>query len=629
MIPEACWYEPNKDDPQDKRNRAVALRNETSRIEQRQSTWHDLNLWNAVLYTNRELPGFKWGSMAATTELFPVSLRSENLVEEIGSALVAKACSSPLKPTPVATGHSYKVERAVRVLDRFITAAWRHTRAEEAAVEAFLDAFISGIGAVRIAWDTDGECLTADSVFFDNIVVDNRESNNRQNPRHVRIRQVVPRSSVIAKYPHYLKEWDADLERYHEKREVAADWTVVIEAWRLPDGKGKGGRHSISCDGVMLVDEAWSHDWIPVVFFKWEHNVSGFLGRSGVEMLVPFQIIMNELNEDIRAGQDVACRPRMLYHTGSNLDFSQWDTEVGRMLGWSGIDSMRPMPLVWPSNMGELYNERDRVRQAAHMYMGLSTFSTQMEGMPGFRADSSMGVREFRNMEDARHLHRWTRFEAFRLDIAKSMMNVLAASKGADDYSVSYKRGRLPTQRIPYEEVKTLTDEQYEWQMEATPFNLTSPAAQREIVRDWTSRQLIDQAEAKRSTGVPNLNRIDDLEMASYDDILRHLDILESTDEEVELPDELTNLTYGIPRVAQNMHRLKWYVRTDDDFDPAIIDRHYEWILHGLAIQQNAAGTSQSMYAGMEGPVAFQPTQGMPGTSAAVNPQTSGAFGVG
>ncbi len=617
MTPSPFWFEPNKEDPQDEMNRAVALINETSAIETRQSTWHDLNLWNATLYTNRQLSGMRWGAVQAESEMFPTSLRSENLIEEIGSALLSKASSSPLKPTPVPTGMNYKVERAVRVLDRFVTAAWRHVRAEDAAVEAFLDAFISGIGAVRIAWDTDSASLTAESVFFDNIVVDNRESNNRQNPRHYRIRQVVPRSVIEARYPDKAL---AEQAKYVDRRDVAADWVVVVEAWRLPSSKSPG-RHTIACCGRLLVDEAWAHNWVPLTFFKWEDNVSGFFGRSGVEMLVPFQIIMNELNEDIRSGQDVACRPRMLFHTGSNIDFSQWDTEVGRLLGWSGTESMRPMPLVWPTNMQELYSERDRTRQAAHMYMGLSTFSTQMEGMPGFRADSSMGVREFRNMEDARHLRRWTRFEAFRLDIAKLMMQVLGASKGADEYTVNYKRGRIPAASIPYKEIKILTETDYEWQMDASPMNMTSPAASREIVRDWASRGQMDTNEGKRSVGVPNLNRIDDLEMASYDDILRHLDMLEEG--KMEKPDELTNLTYGIPRVTQNMHRLKWMEFDSPRQKKKVLDDHYSWILEGLAIQTGAA-QQQQMYAGMEGPAAFSPMQGMPGTNATTSPMGAG-----
>ena len=610
MTPSALWFEENEHDPDDKRNRAVALINETAAIETRQSSWHNLNLWNTTLYTNRQIPGMRWGAITVESEMFPVDLRSENLIQSIGEALLAKACSSPLKPTPVATGRSYKAERAVRVLDRFISAAWHHVRAETAAVEAFLDAFISGIGAVRIAWDTDSKSLTTESVFFDNIIIDNRESNNRQNPRHYRIRQVVPKSTIVARYPNAKFE---DQERYVDHRDVAADWVVVVEAWRLP-AKGSLGRHTIACCGVMLVDEVWSHSWVPLAFFKWDYNVSGFFGRSGVEMLVPFQIIMNELNEDIRAGQDVACRPRMLYHTGSNLDINQWDTEVGRLLGWSGTESMRPMPLVWPSNLMELYQERERVRTAANMYMGLSTAFSQQDMPNGFRADSSQGVREWRNMEDARHLHRWTRYEEFRLEIAKLMMEVLGASKGASEYTVNYRRGRLPTASIPFEEVQTLTkDAPYEWQLEATPLNLMSPAASREIIRDFSSRGLVDQGESKRMTGVPNINRIDDLEMASYDDILRHLDLLESG--KYEPPTVLTNLPYGIPRVTQNMHRLRNY----EDVTQAVINAHLNWVLEGLAIQQNAANQqAQAMYQGQQGPPAFQPTQGMPGTSAAM-----------
>ena len=190
------WFKPDKTDLDDEMNRAVALVEETARIEQRQSSWHELNLWNATLFCNRELPGFRWGALAAERELWPTSLRTENIVERIGETLLSKACSSPLRPSLVPHGMSWRTERAVRLLDNFLEGVWRQTQAEEACVLAFLDAFVSGLALVKVAFEPKKKRLSVEPVFFDNLVIDTRECANRAAPRTWRIRHVVPVAQV-------------------------------------------------------------------------------------------------------------------------------------------------------------------------------------------------------------------------------------------------------------------------------------------------------------------------------------------------------------------------------------------------------------------------------------------------
>src|ERR1043165_3517328 len=94
------WDEPDSTVFDDDAQRASALLQETSSIEQRQGSWYELNRRNAILLTNRDLPGFAWGC-DFQADMGPVDLRSENLVESIGESMVSKASSSPIKPTPV------------------------------------------------------------------------------------------------------------------------------------------------------------------------------------------------------------------------------------------------------------------------------------------------------------------------------------------------------------------------------------------------------------------------------------------------------------------------------------------------------------------------------------------------
>jgi hypothetical protein len=606
------WFdEPDPKDPDDQANRAEALLQETAAIEMRQAAWHELNRWNSILLTNRDLPGFLWGCANATAttraiDMGPVDLRSENLIESIGESMVSKASSSPLKPTPVPHGRSYKVERAIRLVDQFQFGVWMQAKAEEAAIQGFLDGYTAGIGCVRVGFDPKKQELRDESVFFDNLVIDDRECAYRTLPRTYRIRQVVPRGNIESLYG--VKLYDRG-KRYHQERDIGKDYEVIVEAWRLPDIHGKGGRHCVAVAGQMVIDDPWKFDWVPLAFFHWGDPISGFHPKSGIEQLVPYQVRQNSLNDAIEEAQDIVCRPRILKHSGSAIDLTQWDNRAGRIMDYAGI---KPEPFNWATNIQDLYQERERNAARAFSFMGLSEAFAQADLPPQVRADSSAGIREIRNMEDARHLRRWNRYQEFRLQIARLNLLVLSTSKGADAYSVVFHGGghRANAKTIPYEAVKEVTSDKYTWTMEATPLSMVSPGATRELVRDWSSRGMGDEGEAQRMTGGINLTRLEELEMAAYDDILRHLDILE--DGGFEAPDEITNTSYGIKKVTANLLRLRNY----DDVPPEVIDNHYAWILAATSIQQAAVAQQAA-------PISpFAPTQGVLGTSAAQAPHT-------
>lgn len=594
------WYSPDKENHDDEVMRAGHLIDECAGIESRQSAWHELALWNATLYSNRVLPGFRWGDLDGTQELWPSNLHTENLIENIGESMLSKASSSPLKPTLTPHGQRLDTERAVRLLDNFVFGFWRQTRAEDACVLAFRDAFICSVGWVRVGFE-DG-ALSVDSLFFDNVIIDNRECMNRRPPRTYRVRQCVPRASVEAAYPELAFKQQ---ERYVDHRDVADGWVVVVEAWRLPDASGKGGWHAKACCGQLLVDEPWKEKWVPLIPFHWKDPESGFFTRSGVEQLVPYQLKQNQLNDDIAESQAAACKATMLAHANTQLDYSQWDSRGGRFVMYAGQE---PKPLEWPTNLAELYNERERNRQSAYSHMGLSEMFANADVPSQVRMDSSAGIREVRNMEDSRHLRLWTTFETFRMTVAKTGLRVLGREKGADGYSVFFHPGgsKASAKSIPYEAVKTLTEDEYSWSMDATPLSQMSPAARRETLRDWSSRGLIEEGsdEARRFESNPNLEAIESLEVAGTDDVKRHLSLLEAGD--YEAPTEMTNLTKGIPMVMANYHRLMAY----EDVKAKILEAHIQWVVTGTSIQQMAV-------AGTVAPTPFAPTQGMPGTSAA------------
>lgn len=602
------WARADSDDRgaeawEEERERAEALFAETRNLENNQRTWHDMNLWNSTLYSNRELPAFHWGEpiLNADDQLYPANLTTENLVKSVGDSMISKGSSSPLMPTGVPRGASFKTRKQVRKLNKWLRGTWKQLNCEDLAIRALLDAFICGLGVIKVDYTDAG--ITAESVFFDNVIIDNRECVNRGPVSTYRIRSVVPRASVEATYASVLGERGLDNEvlkqKYVEYRTPAEGYVVVVEAWRLPIGKTPG-RHVIACGGRLLVDEPWEQPWAPLVVMHWEDRLSGFMGPSGVEQVIPYQVKLNDINERIDDAQELTVNPRLLIQAGSKVDVNSFDNQPGRMVMYTGVE---PKPLVWPAVPVEFYNERERVRQSCLEFFGLSQMSSQGVLPQGVRLDSSRALNEARTMEDSRFLRLWTRYEDFRMSLAKLLVDVMIHDPSAErDHVTSWSAGgRARTEEIKWKDIGELRKDNFSWSLEALPASFFSPAVQQDRLDSAASEGLVGPDEKRNFVGQPDLERMEQLEMASVWDITRHIEMLE--DGVMEPPDELTNLIYGVPKVIYNALDLKSY----EDVPDEVMSAHYQWIAIARGIQTMAV-TDPTMQAPGPGP-----TMGMAG----------------
>lgn len=584
MVP---WFEVDSDlyPDKDQRNEARArhLVAESGAIEDRQRSLHELNLWNATLYSNRQLSGFFWGNNQAadSSSWTPSNLITENLVLSIGDSMLSKAATSPTRVVPTPRGLDFSNYLLVRKLDRWLSGVWRDIGVEELHMQAFLDAFIAGHGAIRYDWDPERERIVGSRVFFDNVVVDNQECANAADPRTVRIRAVYPREQVEARYG--VKLDPEEVKRgYTTYRACGDGWVPVVEAWRRPDASGKGGRHTVACCGRILLDEVWTENEIPVVLFFWSPWQAGFYRASGVEQVVPYQIRLNEINEVIRDAQDLMARPRILVHTGSNVDVNSITNEVGKFVKYTGI---KPEALTWDAVSGELYNERERLVRACFEFFGLSQMTAQSQLPSGVRLDSSAAVREFRVQEDQRFLHLWSRFERLRVASAKAIIGVMTRMKG--NYKTYWEVGKGFGVEIDWDQVKELSESCYSWSLEPASAVSQSPAARMDTLNTMVLGGRITQERADLLSGSPDLERIIEMENASVDDIKRVVELMEEGD--YEAPDPTQNLVFGIPYVTSNLARLRGMTASNKAKLERAKERHHQWLRAAMAIQAPAA----------------------------------------
>lgn len=581
--------------------RARHLISECSAVEDRQRSLHELNLWNATLYTNRRLTGFNWGWNEPTDQdMVPCNLITENLVTSIGDAMLSRAATSPTRVVPTPRGADFTTYRLVKRLDKWLQGVWRDLQVEEVALQLYLDAYISGVACGRVDWD--GKKLRLERVFFDNVIVDNRECANTSSPRTYRVRQVVPREAVEELYGVSLDVEEGD-RNYSSYRMLGDGWVPVVEAWRLPGPSGKGGRHMVASCGKVLVDEPWVRDDVPLVFFHWSRTASGFYRSGGVEQVVPYQIRLNEINEVIRDAQDLMARPRILVHTGSNVDVNAIDNVIGKIIRYTGI---KPEALNWDAVSGELYNERDRLVASCFEFFGVSQMTGQASLPEGVRLDSSAAVREFTTQADQRHLDLWQRFERLRVDIAKSMIRVMSHAGGDVVTSWGYHR-RPGGDEIRWSEVRRLAEDDYTWSLEPASLHTMSPGARMDTLNTWIAQGYITPERAGVLSGHPDLEGVQELETASQDDIKRVAELLENG--EYEAPDPTQNLVYGLWMIAQNLHRLRAFKASRAV--QVAKEAHLRWLRQALAINQ---GPIDAPVPASEQPMAMDPTMmGVPG----------------
>src|SRR5688572_12534262 len=117
----AWWkHAEDKDDEQAALHRSTSLIDSARQLEQNQAEVHHQHLWNAQLYSNREIASFDWGSGALyRASLTPVSRIGENLVEMVIDTLVSLIGKNRPKATPTMRGASWKLRRQVKKLDKF------------------------------------------------------------------------------------------------------------------------------------------------------------------------------------------------------------------------------------------------------------------------------------------------------------------------------------------------------------------------------------------------------------------------------------------------------------------------------------------------------------------------------
>lgn len=572
------WWDANAGFSEEERASAVLAH--AADIEERHQEQHENNLLYAQMYSNRELPSFDWGyGVSVDTSLSPVSRLSENLSLSIVDTFVSQIGKNRPKAAVVLHGAPWSLRESAKKLDRWLYASFLRLEAYQKGKMAFRDAAIFGFGCLRIDVDAKGD-LQIERVFPDDVLVDNRECLSGQPPVHVFVRRVMTHAEAMSRWdlPEEIVE-KATKKRYLGYRGIGPEHVVVVEAFRrgLRNERGKliPGRRVLAVEGHIIADEVWDEEWSPLVFFHWQSPVNGWYNPSCVEQVFPYQLRLNEINENIRCAQNVMAVPRVLVPEGSRINVHQITNEIGKFIRYTG--PMAPEAINWTAASPELYGERDRLVRSCYEFMGISQMSSQSKAPENARFDSSAAFREMSMIEQARFADLSQRFEEFYLRVAHGVVDVMNRD-GGDQEMVYWRAGRAPmAESIRWSEVDMGRDE-YVLTLEAASILNQTPAGRREALEEMRNRGTITEEEYLQHQANPDLEALASLATAAADDIDRVIEELFKGEEEI--PTEYQDLVKGIERVHAAYLTLKRWKRV-----PAEIFENFEaWMLQARSI---------------------------------------------
>lgn len=475
-----------------------------------------MNLINARLYSNFDLAGFgaRDYSRALIASLFPGTLPTRiafNVIASCIDSLNSKIGKNKPRPMFLTDGQSWKMQQKARKLTRFTDGLFYETKVHEEAKSTRLDAYIFGTGAMQVFKNAKGR-LAVERVFIDELYVDDADGiygrptqllRNKVMDRHLALEQFgdTPEREKI------IMEADTSVE--NKPLRGNGDLVEIWEGWKLPDAKGKGGRHMLTMNGKCIFDEPWKLDKFPFVFRRYRRRVRGFWGQGISEMLTGLQVELNRLVRSISEQLRRRGKGRIFAPLNS-IDPAQLDNSISPIVFFKG-----GVPPITDNNNAVSAEEFMQVKELyarAFQEVGISELSAQSKKPAGL--DAAVAMREFNDIETERFALDAQADERFFMDFAELALDLVREDPSG--YKVKLPNKRFVIE-IDWNDIDLQRDA-YTMQMFPVSSLPGTPSARLQRVEELRAGGYIDMPTAKRLLDFPDITMEEELSNAAADD---------------------------------------------------------------------------------------------------------------
>lgn len=492
-------------------------------ILDRTTARREMDLYHACLYDDAELYGLGPGSYDIIE--YEPSRLAFNVVRQNVDTLTAKIAKSRPLPMPLTTGGAYEEQRRAKLFGKMIEGQFENSGVFELSPTIARDAALFGTG---ISWNgiVDGE-IVHERVLPWEIVLAPRESMYGA-PRTIYRRRWVDRLVLKERYPDFVDEIGRANYRDEDRQDIGFDDTsdlvLVIESWHLPSKKVTGadyegdefahdGRFCICISSATLERHPWRHGFFPFTVLRMTNPIVGWFGTGLGKMLTGLQYTIND-NLSVAQEAFALSGGYITLESGSNVKTSHIDNGRGTILWYTGTEPRWLAPnLISAEHLRFTFD----LIPKSYEVTGVSQLSAQSQKPAGL--NSGVALNTYLDIETERFALFVKAYERYHVDVAYQFLYLFEElSKTKKKITVRAKvrdRGRQILQDLDYKKIR-MDMEDFTLQVFPTSMLAKEPAARMQQVANLAEAGWISADEAKMLLDFPDLERLGNLEHASY-----------------------------------------------------------------------------------------------------------------
>jgi hypothetical protein len=479
-------------------------------LEQSQRGAQVTNLRNLRMYAALESAGqmiFRQNLVTSGVgSLFARPRVTLNVVKSCIDTLTAKVSKQNINPQFLTSNQSYESQARSKKLTSWNRGLFQTENVYSVNALVCRDASTFSGGFVKVYGERNAETkkgrVRFERVFPDEILVDANDA-YYDDPQMLYQVKSVSKSVLKGRFPGKAALIDtcASIRSGYATSQV--ECVLVVEAWRLPDPNGKGGKHVLAIEnGVLAKPDEYEKDHFPFARLNFTRPMLGFHGYSVADELVGIQFEINRLLLSIQQAMQLLSNPRVYIDMASKVNEQQMTNEIGGIVYFAGSPPViQAAATVHP----ELFQHLDRLYSRAFEIVGISAMSAQSKNVLGANA-SGAAMRQFADIETERFAVFAKAYQQMHVDEAKLAVEC-AQELERDGFRVEVvsRDRKVGAERLDWKDMDYDADD---FIIECYPVSALpqEPSARLQQVMEWQQMGWVDPEEAQDLADLPDLD---------------------------------------------------------------------------------------------------------------------------
>jgi len=452
-----------------------------------------------------------------------------NVIRVCVNTLTNKIGKNKVNPRVLITGAPYLIREKAKKADTFLKEVFKKLEVRKHAKTALYDACLHGTGLVKVC--NDGKDVWVERAMPDEVFVELADG-YRGNPSRVYELRYMSRSSVakmvegdkikemqvmtadsipFSSMAHQTAQIDS-ISRFGNLNSQKDENIIVIEAWEVAKSEDEPGRHVIAVGNCIILDEAWTRDYLPFIKIDYNEPLVGWYSTGIAHELHYAQKDLVEMDNLINESIISMTAPKLLVNGDAEIRTEEFDNIPGSIIRIGGITPGVALqtvvaPLTPQAISGEVYGYREGKIKDAHDQSGISQMSASGQKPSGL--DSGVALREFNDIQTERFALLGQAWEDAHKNIAEMVFKEMLL---LGNYVIRQRRGSsLRTVKLSDLGLNIDDIEVSVYPISALP---DSPSGRLQTINEWVAAQLITPQEAAELMEMPDLEGYNELHNA-------------------------------------------------------------------------------------------------------------------